>query len=76
MRIGDPAAATFLFEHYVRTAGNEKFSRIHRKEIEALGKLGTAQTRAALEEYLAKCPPPQKSDIRKAILDIDGRLPR
>ena len=76
MKIGDPVAATFLFEHYVRTAGDEKFSRVHRKEIEALGKLGTGQTRAALEEYLAKCPPPQKSDIRKAIAGIDERLPR
>jgi HEAT repeat protein len=76
MKIGDPTAATLLFEHYVRTAGDEKFSRVHRKEIEAIGKVGTAQTRAALEEYLAKCPPPQKSDIREAILGIDQRLPR
>ena len=76
MKIGDPAAAKLLLEHYVRTAGDDKLSRVHRKEIEALEKLGTAPIRSALEEYLAKCPPPKKSEIRKAILGIDQRLPR
>ena len=76
MKLSDPAAAAFIFEHYVRTAGDENLGGVHRKEIKTLGKLGTAQTRTALEEYLAKCPPPQKSEIREAILAIDQRVPR
>lgn len=72
--IGDPAAAKYLFEHYVRTLSDEKLRRVHGKELEAIGKLGTQQTRADLEEYLAHCPPLEKEHVRTAIRAIDQRL--
>jgi HEAT repeat protein len=72
--IGDPAAAKYLFEHYVRTLSDEKLRRVHGKELEAIGKLGTQQTRADLEKYLARCPPLEKERVRTAIGAIDQRL--
>jgi HEAT repeat protein len=75
-KIGDPSAAKYLVAHYIRTAADEKLSRAHSKEMEALGELGTAETRTELESYLARCPPPQKKAIREAILGIDQRIPR
>lgn len=76
LKMNDSGVAKELFAHYVRTAGDEKFRQVHRKELNALGKLGTAETRADLEAYLRRCPPPQKSAIREAISAMDQRLTR
>jgi HEAT repeat protein len=76
IKLREPSVAEYLVAHYIRTANDDALRQAHRKEIEALGKLGTAETRAALESYLARCPPPQKKAIREAISGIDQRIPR
>jgi HEAT repeat protein len=76
VKIDDSSVAKVLFAHYVRTEGAQNLFRVHSKEIEALGKLGTAETRADLQTYLASCPPPRKRKIREAISAIDQRLNR
>jgi HEAT repeat protein len=75
IKIGDPSAAKYLVAHYILTANDEKLRHARRKEIEALAKLGTAETRTELESYIARCPPPQKQAIREAIAGINQRVP-
>lgn len=75
-KIGDSTAAKPLLEQYVRTAADVKLRPLQAKEMEAIGKLGTTETRAELEAFLPRCPPMLKQGVRAAILAIDQRLPR
>ena len=73
-KLGDPAAAKPLFDHYVRTAGASDQWRSRSKEMKALGEIGTVETVAALQDYLSRCPPPEKRSVRQAIETIQKRI--
>lgn len=67
---GGSMGAGIVLKHFLLSK-----NRVHRDaDLKALSTIGSEETAAALQEYLPKCPPPEKSAVRLAISTIRKRL--